>query len=143
MPRLTASKWFSWTGIVFAALYLAVAILCIAGALSADGDDKGRFILLQLPLALQLALLHDLNLDRLLDDLSWTGGYLLIGLPTLASSISWAGAWRNWCARPSGPSRRNGRPRRSQHEKNRPAAGFLSNHDAPQAGPVHSVTNSR
>jgi hypothetical protein len=84
VPRLTASKWFSWTGIVFAALYLAVVILCIAGALSADGDDKGRFILLQLPLALQLALLHDLNLDRLLGDLSWTGGYLLIGLPTLA-----------------------------------------------------------
>lgn len=84
MPGLTASKGFSWTGIVFAALYLAVVILCIAGALSADGDDKGRFILLQLPLALQLALLHDLNLDRLLGDLSWTGGYLLIGLPTLA-----------------------------------------------------------
>ncbi|MEB6662530.1 hypothetical protein MXL91_13855 [Achromobacter ruhlandii] len=84
VARPTTSKWFSWTGIVFAALYLAIVILCIAGALSTDGDDKGRFILLQLPLALQLALLHDLNLDRLLGDLSWTGGYLLIGLPTLA-----------------------------------------------------------
>ncbi|MFY3680982.1 hypothetical protein [Achromobacter xylosoxidans] len=84
MPRLTASKGFSWTGIVFAALYLAIVILCIAGALSADGDDKGRFVLLQLPLALQLALLHELNLDRQLGELSWVGGYLLIGLPTLA-----------------------------------------------------------
>ncbi|MGB3433450.1 hypothetical protein [Achromobacter sp.] len=84
MPGLTASKWLSWTGIVFAALYLAIVILCVAGALSADGDDKGRFVLLQLPLAPQLALLHELNLDRLLGDLSWVGGYLLIGLPTLA-----------------------------------------------------------
>lgn len=84
VPRLTASKWFSWTGIVFAALYLAIVILCVAAALSAGGDDKGRFVLLQLPLALQLALLHELNLDRLLEGLSWVGGYLLIGLPTLA-----------------------------------------------------------
>lgn len=84
VPGSTASRWFSWTGIVFAALYLAIVILCVAGALSADGDDKGRFVLLQLPLAPQLALLHELNLDRLLRDLSWVGGYLLIGLPTLA-----------------------------------------------------------
>ncbi len=84
MPGLTASKWFSWTGIAFAALYLAIVILCVAGALSADSDDKGRFVLLQLPLALQLALLHELNVDHLLSDLSWVGGYLLIGLPTLA-----------------------------------------------------------
>ncbi|MNJ78484.1 hypothetical protein D3C77_762510 [compost metagenome] len=41
-------------------------------------------MLLQLPLALQLALLHELNVDRLLGNLSWIGGYLLIGLPTLA-----------------------------------------------------------
>jgi hypothetical protein len=45
---------------------------------------KGRFVFLQLPIALQSAALQALGLSRHLQGLGWLGAYLVLGLPTLA-----------------------------------------------------------
>lgn len=78
-------------GFILCFLYLTITGLCVGASLSSSGDPKGDFVLLQLPLALQLAALDWLGLSRILSNLSWTGAYLLIGLPTLVLlySIGW------------------------------------------------------
>jgi hypothetical protein len=72
---------FSIAGVCFAGFYGAVSAICVVLALS-QADHKDRFVLLQLPIAVQMALLPE-NALRMLEGLSWTGFYLLIGLPTL------------------------------------------------------------
>lgn len=72
------------TGWVLAGLYLAIVMACLVAALTADFDPKSRFVLLQLPLAFQLAGLDALGLLKALPRLDWFSAYLLIGLPTLA-----------------------------------------------------------
>lgn len=73
----------SKTGLALCLVYLAASSLCVATALGA-GDDKGRYVLLQLPLTLQAAALDSLGARTLLRDLSWPVAYLLIGSATLA-----------------------------------------------------------
>ncbi|MBD3817047.1 MAG: hypothetical protein IE913_11505 [Halothiobacillus sp.] len=68
---------------VLAGLYVAIIIACFVGASSAGGDTKGRFVFLQLPLALQMVGLHALGLRHWLHELGWVEAYLWIGLPTL------------------------------------------------------------
>ena len=51
-------------------------------AYSADGDYKGEFVFLQLPIVFQMAGLDALGLSHFLRDISWTGAYFLIGIPT-------------------------------------------------------------
>jgi hypothetical protein len=73
----------SKTGMAFCLIYMLIIILCCSLALWADGDPKGQFVLLQLPLALQLGILHKIGLDTLLPN-SWFVGYLVIVPPTFA-----------------------------------------------------------
>ena len=70
-------------GFILCFLYLVVVAFCVWGAIDASSDPKGTFVLLQLPLALQLAILDSLGLSSALYELSWPAAYVLIGLPTL------------------------------------------------------------
>jgi len=72
----------SRTGIAFCTVYVLLAIASVAWGLSVD-DSKGRFVLLQLPLALQIAGLDAFGVLPYLEGLSWTATYLLIVPPTL------------------------------------------------------------
>ena len=86
-------------GLTLCILYLAITGLCFWASLSSSGDHKGEFVLLQLPLALQLAALDWLGFSHALPNFSWAGMYLLIGLPTLALlyGIGWGlGRLFNW-----------------------------------------------
>lgn len=72
----------SKTGLAFAGFYLIITLVCVAGALSADGDDKGHFVLLQLPLTIALApLVHYPSLRTFVPD-TWPATYLLFWTPT-------------------------------------------------------------
>jgi hypothetical protein len=51
--------------------------------LATGADSKGAFVLLQLPLALQASLLQALGLGWLLERLSWSTAYVILGIPTL------------------------------------------------------------
>ena len=66
------------------ALYATATAGCIALAYSASDDFKGQFVFLQLPIALQGALLQTLGLGPILGQLTWVTAYLFIALPTFA-----------------------------------------------------------
>ena len=72
-------------GIILCIIYALIMLICLAIAYSADADDKGQFVFLQLPIAFQMAGLHALGLSTLLRDISWLAAYLLIGVPTFLS----------------------------------------------------------
>jgi len=67
-------------GTTLAGLYLLATACCVAFAL-ATNDSMGRFVILQLPFALQAALLPPAAMDAL-RALSWTGAYALLVVPT-------------------------------------------------------------
>jgi len=69
------------TGLVFCALYAAATCTCITLAFS-SGDFKGRFVFLQLPIAIQLSALSSLGLGPLLTNLSWVAAYVVVAVPT-------------------------------------------------------------
>jgi hypothetical protein len=79
-------------GFILCFLYSLIAGLCVLASVSSTGDPKGEFVLLQLPLALQLAALDWLGLSSALSNLSWVAAYMLISPPTLALlySVGWA-----------------------------------------------------
>lgn len=79
-------------GITFALVYLLPSMTCVAMALSSGIDSKGSFVLLQLPITLQLAALSALGMADSLRDLSWDGGYLFLGLPVLLALYGF-GRW--------------------------------------------------
>lgn len=76
-------------GLTFCLAYVAFAGLCIWASLDAagdpKGDPKGSFVLLQLPLTLQLGLLDWLGLGSLLGRASWPVAYSVIGSLTLVA----------------------------------------------------------
>lgn len=69
-------------GKILCLIYALIIIGCFAVAYSADGDFKGQYVLLQLPLALQMAGINAIGLSPQLQNLSWVGAYVLLGLPT-------------------------------------------------------------
>lgn len=71
-------------GVVLCALYAVVIAACFAFAYSAGGDFNGQFVFLQLPIALQGALLHEFGLGSFLGSLSLVVAYTVLGLPTFA-----------------------------------------------------------
>jgi len=71
----------SRTGVIFCLVYIMIISACLIMAYSTT-DYKGNFVFLQLPLALQLAMLDTFGLYPLLKDISWIGAYFLIGIPT-------------------------------------------------------------
>jgi hypothetical protein len=59
-------------------LYLMTSIVCILLAFNVHGDFKGEFILLQLPIAMQLALLDSIGMRSLILHLPSTVTYFFI-----------------------------------------------------------------
>ncbi|MGB4925451.1 MAG: hypothetical protein WBP25_03015 [Giesbergeria sp.] len=55
---------------------------CITLAYSGSGDFKGQFVFLQLPIAIQGALLQEIGLGPLLEKLTLVTAYIFIALPT-------------------------------------------------------------
>ncbi|MCR6629508.1 MAG: hypothetical protein NVV74_05300 [Magnetospirillum sp.] len=70
-------------GTSLCALYALIIAICVATAYS-SGDSKGRYVLLQLPIAPQMALIHELGLVPSARHLSWVEVYALLGSPTFA-----------------------------------------------------------
>ena len=69
-------------GVILCIIYALIMLTCLVMAYSADGDNKGEFVFLQLPIAFQMAGLHALGLGIFLREISWLAAYLLIGVPT-------------------------------------------------------------
>jgi hypothetical protein len=76
-------KWrlrVSALGLILAGAYvIPSAVLVIYG--SSLEDTKGHFVLMQLPIAFQMAIVDSFHLTPKLSGVSWTGAYLLFGLP--------------------------------------------------------------
>jgi hypothetical protein len=80
----SAPRSLSRIGLGLCAAYLFVSAASAGyGALAAT-DSKGQAVFLQLPVALQGALLESIGLGSFLVGLSWPAAYLVLGLPTLA-----------------------------------------------------------
>lgn len=63
--------------------YVVVTVACLGMAFLTVGDPKGHFVLLQLPIALQGALICSVGFCQLFEHLSWVAAYSYITLPTL------------------------------------------------------------
>lgn len=70
-------------GLVFRVIYTTIILICVVLSLS-SGDYKGQFVLLQLPIALQAALIQELGFGSQLAQLSWVTAYVFLGLPIFA-----------------------------------------------------------
>ncbi len=69
-------------GIIFCSIYALIIVVCFAFAFLAGFDFKGRFIFLELPLTAQIAIIDAIGLSSQLQNLSWVGAYIILGLPT-------------------------------------------------------------
>lgn len=73
-------------------VYALIIFGCFVVALSVDGDFKGYFVFLQLPIALQMTGIDAIGLSSELQNLSWVVVYIIIGIPTflLLYFVGWA-----------------------------------------------------
>lgn len=62
-------------GLSLGAVYLALTLLLVWAAHSSEGDPKGHFVLLQLPIALPLAVVDLLGLTNLIREWSFPVAY--------------------------------------------------------------------
>ncbi|MEA5124015.1 hypothetical protein [Xanthomonas floridensis] len=92
-------------GIVLCVLYLIPTALCLWIAQEAGSDDKGRFVMLQMPLTPQLALLDAIGADSWLRGLSWLTSYLVLVPPFLVVLYLLGSLVQAWIERPSPFSR--------------------------------------
>ena len=74
----------SRTGLSLCALYAAVIVGCIAFVFLGNPDPKGSYVVLQLPIALQSALVVSIGLAPLLENISWPVAYVLLAGPVFA-----------------------------------------------------------
>ena len=74
---------FSKTGAALALCYAVITMACIGVSISDQGDPKGSFVLLQLPIAVQAALLDSIGLGEFLTSLGWVSTYIVLGVPTI------------------------------------------------------------
>ncbi|MBI3222422.1 MAG: hypothetical protein HYZ46_04990 [Nitrosomonadales bacterium] len=65
-------------GLVLCVLYVLIIAACFTMAFSSGTDLKGQFVFMQLPIAIQGALLQALGLGSFLGQLSWVLAYMLI-----------------------------------------------------------------
>ncbi|OFW88795.1 MAG: hypothetical protein A3J37_00520 [Alphaproteobacteria bacterium RIFCSPHIGHO2_12_FULL_45_9] len=82
--RKISKKRVSVFGIFLVISYLALSALSVGLAILAEGDNKGHFVLLQLPIVFQHAALMELGLLKYLEGMSWPEAYIYLGLPMVA-----------------------------------------------------------
>jgi hypothetical protein len=75
----------SRTGRLLCYAYAALILASICFALLVENGSVGRYIFLQLPIALQTALAYNWGLAQLVEELSWPAAYGLFALPTFLS----------------------------------------------------------
>ena len=68
-------------GLTVAALYVVPSALFVGRVMISPGDDKGNFVYLQIPIALQLGVAQSAGLGPALQNISWTEAYLLFWVP--------------------------------------------------------------
>lgn len=79
----SSSRRISRIGLVFCILYVvAASALVVIGVFVAD-DTKSRVVLMQVPIALQGALLYAIGFGEFMRALSWPVAYVILGVPTL------------------------------------------------------------
>lgn len=71
-------------GLFFSAIYVSASFVLALISVLLLPDAKGRHVVLQLPIALQGSILEAIGMGNLLDGLSWSSAYLLIGGGTAA-----------------------------------------------------------
>ena len=74
---------FSKTGAALVLVYAVITVGCIIVSLVIQGDPKGSFVLLQLPIAFQIGPLQALGLGEFLASLGWVASYFIFGVPTI------------------------------------------------------------
>lgn len=70
--------YYNKTGVALCAIYLLLTGLCLWATYSGGPDFKGQFVILQLPIALQLGLLDFVGFCAFTHNLSWLTGYLIL-----------------------------------------------------------------
>ena len=91
-PGSIQEQWsLSKVGIGLCVVYLAATAGCVFSPLGAEGDPKGQFVLLPLPIALQLGALDAIGFRPVLGQWSWAGAYTLVVPPSLAGwyGVGW------------------------------------------------------
>lgn len=68
------------TGVLLCSLYLIASIGCVIWAQFIN-DPKGKYVVLQMPVVLQLGLLLALDATHLLRNMSWPLVYFVLGVP--------------------------------------------------------------
>ena len=84
VPMPVTQSTFSRVGLAFVLMYAAAIAACLVMALNADGDPKGRFVFLQLPIAIQGDIVYALGFGEYLSGMSWVTAYLVLAAPTFA-----------------------------------------------------------
>ena len=69
-------------GLIFGLIYFVIVLVFVIWA-NTLSDPKSQFVILQLPLAVQMAGLHEMGILKYLTGMSWVGTYIFIGIPTL------------------------------------------------------------
>lgn len=69
---------------ILPAIYILTTTACVLYALS-TADHKGRIVILQIPIALQAALVDQIGLGKLLEQMSWVTAYVALGIPTIGA----------------------------------------------------------
>jgi uncharacterized membrane protein SpoIIM required for sporulation len=77
------SKRFSKAGAALSLAYVLITVSCIIASLVIQNDAKGRFMLLQLPIAFQIGPFQALGLGEFLASLGWVASYLIFGIPAI------------------------------------------------------------
>ncbi|WP_432780668.1 hypothetical protein QZH44_29875 (plasmid) [Pseudomonas corrugata] len=75
---------FSRLGCFFSLLYILPSAVFVAMALTSQ-DSKSRYVLLQIPVALQMAALQAMGLVEELTAITWTQLYLMVCPPLIAA----------------------------------------------------------
>lgn len=82
MEKYKQVRTYSKIGLAFVIFYLLIVLICFVWAFSTS-DPKGKFVLLQLPVSPQLALIQELGLEKFLYVSHWLIVYFLIIISTI------------------------------------------------------------
>jgi hypothetical protein len=69
-------------GIFLCSFYAIIIIACICFTLSGSSDNKGRYVFLQLPIAIQMDMVVKIGLAPWLEHINWLMAYILLASPT-------------------------------------------------------------